>query len=210
MKLRIVLLILSITLLTALWACNNSSEDSSVKRTTIESSDYQTNEVDETRPNGDNEIEPTTATGENETMQGPFVHALSREDIREFYNEHAENLHSIRDLAPLPTQTGYQWINIWIFDSEIVIRDTNNEPVILHAELQQQIELYFETIGFENSPQISIRNHFGRYPIVEFSFRLQHITIGVIYSPKYQDPNWEHLEGDWYIFSWPAPSPVIE
>lgn len=193
-----------------LFACSDSSENSSSvneNTATDERTTFITNDI---ISEAQIHIEATTIAGEGESMQPPFM--LLRDEAREFYSEHIELLNSIKELAPLPAQADHQSISIRVFDSEIIARNQDNKSVALSTQLQQQIELYFETIGPENRPEISIRNYNGRYPIISFDFLVSRMIMGVIYSPYYQNPNWEHIEGSWYAFSHPSllSNPVIE
>jgi len=128
---------------------------------------------------------------------------LAREELRTFYQENKALLHDLsKHMSSL-----YQEFDVFTIaqiDSNIVVRDGNNTPIdILDAQVRRQAELYFDAVGTYNDPVIMVHKMFGVYPAIQFSssFDVEACKC-IVYSPEYIGGNWDHLEDNWFLFTY--------
>ena len=121
------------------------------------------------------------------------------EELRVFFDNNRDTMFEIERLLRYVDVSFIRYRNY-----NVTATDRNGNPVVLTQQLQQQVELYFNAIKGDNNAWISVREWFYEevYPVIDFAFRLPgYIDKGIRYSPEFRHEHWEHLEGDWYIFT---------
>jgi len=141
---------------------------------------------------------------------------ITNEELRTFFSANCTLLEDIAtQLIPLHEETELYLIRR--VNSQIVANDGRGESVDLGTQLTQQLQQYFDAVGTTNSPEILVRELFGEYLVVEFTFRLavDH-TRGIIYSTdaelqtEWENSGVERFDTDWSIFEYFMSAPPIE
>jgi hypothetical protein len=144
----------------------------------------------------------TTANSGREPVNETFAQdELKEQELKTFFQNNQGQLQTIqKQLSNYKTEDLYC---ISHNDAQLEATNGAGEQVSLDPQLISLMESYFSAVGTHNDPRVLICDETVRgYSTIDFSFRLpNNLVKGIRYSPEYRDENWEHLGGDWYVYS---------
>ena len=150
----------------------------------------------------ENSTKTNSTTRKREPVEGNFVQGeLRNQELTTFFHNNQELLQDTKNqLSNYRTEDLYC---ISYNDAKITATNAEGKQVNLDSQLESFIKSYFFAVGAHNNPKVFINDESVRgYSSIDFSFRLpDNVNKGIRYSPEYRNENWEHIEGDWYIYS---------